>query len=1058
MSGASEHTPLREDLPSLGVRRPLLTLVLNLMIVIAGIAAWLGVEVRELPDVDRPVVSVSARLPGASPETMDAEVTSILEGAVARVSGVRSISSSSEENSARIRVEFKPGTSMEEAASDVRESVNRVRRLLPTRVEQVVVTKSDSNASPIVRVAAVSDTLDTQSLTRRLENEIVPEFRAIPGVADVQLYGTRERQLRVMVDPLRMASHGLAANDVVTALRNAPFDAPAGSFRSQDQQLIVRAQARAVTPEAIEQVTVRDGVRVGDFADAAYGPADATSFIQLDGRRVTGMGIIRQAQSNTIEISQAVRHTTDRLNRGLTDIRLIVSSDDAEFIENSVREVIVSLLLAVAIVVVTIWAFLGSWRATLIPAAAIPISLIGTVAAIWALGFSINLVTLLALVLATGMIVDDAIVVLENTQRRRAQGLHARAAAVLGARQVFFAVIATTMVMVAVFVPISFLPGTAGKLFREFGFVLAIAISISSFVALSLVPALASRLLPNAREPSALRRPFVRVGEALARFYGRALDAVLGAPRTVFGVALLIALAAAWSYGTLDRELTPSEDRGMIRISASGPDGVGLDYMQKQADAIEAVLQPYLADGRIRSLFTIVGIYDPNRIWMAARLQPWDEREWSQQQLIRELRPKMARIPGANVSVYGPSGLSVGSGVATGIRAAITGPDYQRIFTVAQEFTRRVNTDLRGLSNAEQSYDPTQPQLLVDIDRERAAELGVPLDELGQALRAMIDGEELIDLSIDDQAVPLRIEARPGAISGPNDLRNIFVRARDGGLVPLSSFAQLREQGVAGELDRYGQRRAITFTADLAQGYPLQSAVDDLRALAREVLPPDTGLVLLGDAATLDEATDEINLTYAIAFVVVLLALIAQFESIASAVVVMTVVPFGIAAAIFALLISGVSINLYSQIGLVMLIGLMAKNGILMVEFADQLRSQGLKVREAITHAARVRLRPIAMTMFSTVVGGLPLVLASGAGAEARIAIGWVAFGGLALAAVFTLFLTPVVYLGLARFAKPRSDEGRRLVEEMRHAQGVPDLGEGADVPGVAQRSAGTAR
>lgn len=1029
----------REDLPSLGVRRPLLTLVLNLLIAIAGIAAILAVEVRELPDVDRPIVSVTAQYPGASPETMDAEVTRIVEGAVARVSGVRSINSSSEENSARIRIEFNPGVDLNEAAADVREAVSRVQRQLPDRVEQLTIVKADENADPVLRVAAWSGQLDAEQLARRIEQDIVPELVSVDGVADVQLNGARQRQLRVMLDPARLASHGLAVSDVAAVLRDAAFDVPAGSYASRQQQLVVRADASALTAEAVGAIVVRGTVRVADVARVTFGPADATAFVQLDGRPVVSLGVIRQAQSNTIEISRGVRAAVERLDARFEELELRVTSDDAVFIEGSVREVLITLAITVGIVIATIWIFLGSLRATLVPAAAIPVSLIGTVAAIWALGFSINLVTLLALVLATGLLVDDAIVVLENIQRRRAQGLQAHAAAVLGARQVFFAVVATTAVLVSVFVPISFLPGTAGRMFREFGFVLAVAVCISSFVALSLVPSLAAKLLREApREPTGLRARLAGAGRRVARGYGRSLDAAMAAPWLALAVAVVAAAGAALVFRGLDQELVPPEDRGLILVSATGPDGAGLSYTQRQADRIEEVLRPYVERGEARSLLTIVGRWDPNRAFLIVPLAPWDERGRSQQDLIAELRGAMAEIPGATVSVFGRSSLGTGGGRG-GVQVALTGAEYAQIHPAAREFARRIEAELPQLSNAEISYQPTQPQLAVEIDRRRAADLGVSLDDLSLTLRAMVNGDELVDLSIADEAVPIVLESRPGAIRDPGDLLQLRVRAGDDRLVPLAALVRLREEGVAAELDRYAQRRAIEVEADVATGYPLQAAVEDLRRLAREALPEGIEMSLLGEAATLEEASRDVLFTYGIALLVVLLVLVAQFESIASALVVMAVVPFGLAAAVYALGLSGVSLNIYSQIGLVMLIGLMAKNGILMVEFADQLRNEGRAVREAIREAAEVRLRPIAMTMISTVLGGLPLVLASGAGAEARNAIGWVIFGGLALAAVFTLLLTPVIYLGLARFSAPRTGAAERLADELEAARDVPD-------------------
>ncbi|MGD8429702.1 MAG: efflux RND transporter permease subunit, partial [Ectothiorhodospiraceae bacterium] len=520
--------PPAEGLPALSIRRPVLVLVLNLLIALAGLAAIVAVEVRELPDVDRPIVSVRAEYPGASPETMDAEVTSLVEGAIARVSGVSRIQSSSEENNARIRVEFAPGSDLDSAAADVREAVSRVERDLPEDVERLTVYKADQNADPVVTIAAVGNNIPTETLTRVVEKDVVPELIAIDGVADVPLFGDRRRVLRVVVDPLRLTSYHLSVTDVANVLRNAPFDVPAGSFSSDDQELIVRADASAVSPEQVEDIIVRGTTRVGDVAHVYFGPEDAESYVRLNGRPVIGLGVVRQARSNTIEISEGVSRALERLNRRLEGVHLTVTSDAATFIRGAVREVLISLLVTVIIVVTTIWLFMGSLRTTLIPGVAIPVALIGAVAAIWLFGFSINILTLLALVLVTGLVVDDAIVVLENIQRRRGQGLGARAAAVLGTRQVFFAVVTTTAVLVSVFVPIAFLPGTAGRLFREFGVVLAVAVAISSFVALSLVPALAARI-PDAG-PGRENEPLVRLGVAIARAYAASLRRALDHP------------------------------------------------------------------------------------------------------------------------------------------------------------------------------------------------------------------------------------------------------------------------------------------------------------------------------------------------------------------------------------------------------------------------------------------------------------------------------------------------------------------------------------------------
>ncbi|WOJ94653.1 efflux RND transporter permease subunit [Congregibacter variabilis] len=1021
----------RNDLPALGVRRPWLVAVMNMLIAIAGLAALLAVEVRELPDVDRPIINVRAQLPGGSPETMDAEVTRVLEGAVARVSGVTDIRSSSEENSTRIRAEFRPGYDLDRAATDVREAISQTARNLPDDVEQLAVYKADEDAEEVVRVAVLSTRYNEETLTRIVEQDIVPAFLALPGVADVPLFGSRKRTLRVILDPLRLTSYGLTVSDVAAVLREAPLDVPAGSFRGGDQQLLVRADASVVTEEQVANTIVTGTVRIGDVADVAFAPADAESIVRLNGQRVVGIGVVRQAGSNTIEIAAGADRAIAELNARFDDLTLQKISDNAIFIRGAVKEVLLSLFLAVMVVVATIRVFSGSWRLTLVPAIAIPVSLLGTVGAIWVLGFSINILTLLALVLATGLIVDDAIVVLENVQRRRRQGLGANAAAVLGTRQVFFAVIATTVVLVAVFVPIAFLPGTAGRLFREFGLVLAVAVAISSFVALSLVPAAMARLGDSTE--GAFDRKMRKTGTHLQNFYIRSLNKVLAHPWSVLVLCLLAAAGSGALYLQLDQELLPSEDRGEINIFARGPDGVGLPYMGRQADRMEDVLLPLVKSGEIKSLYTVVGRYDPNLVFISAPLADWDERARSQQEIAAEIAPILRNLPGAGPRVYSGNSLNL-RGASGGLKIVLTGNDYGRIYAAARDYADAIRERLQSVSGPRVGYQPTQPQLSVRIDRRRLADLGVSLPELAETLRAMIDGLDVIDLNIEDQAVPIMLESGARAVNDPGDLTNLYVRAGSGALVPLSSVVEIVEEGVASELERQSQRRAIEVDVDVAQGVAMQTAVDELRDLAMEVIPEDIEVLTRGEAATLEESNRETLLTYGFALLIVFLVLVAQFESLTSAIVIIAVVPFGLAAAILALFLTGTSLNIYSQVGLVMLIGLIAKNGILLVEFADQLRDEGRKVRDAVAEAAAVRLRPIAMTLVSTVLGALPLIISSGPGAEARSAVGWVVFGGLGLTALFTLYLTPVLYLGVARFARPRSHAAQALDAEMRDA------------------------
>ena len=795
------ESELKRGLPELGVRRPWLVLVMNLLIAICGLAALMAIEVRELPDVDRPVVSVNAFLPGASPETMDAEVTRLLEGAAARVAGVININSSSEENSSRIRIEFRPDIETDQAANDVREAISRIERDLPEALERLSVFKADEQAEEIIRVAIRSQVYSEEELNRIIEQDIVPRFISLPGVADAPLFGSRKRVLRVILDPLRLTSYGLTVADVAAVLQAAPLDVPAGSFRAGEQQLLVRADAAVTKEEDIASLIIRDEIRVGQVAKVAFSPEDSTSFVRLNGERVVGISVVRQAGSNTIRIAEGVRAAVRDLNESMEGIQLEISSDDAVFIQGSVREVITTLLISIAVVIGTIRLFTGSMRLTLVPAIAIPISLLGTLAASWALGFSINILTLLALVLAAGLIVDDAIVVLESVQRKRAEGAGPSNAAVVGTRRVFFAVIATTAVLVAVFIPIAFLPGTAGRLFQEFGLVLAVAVVISSFVALSLVPAVMSRLATT----SPRDRRVSQWGDQLAALYHHSLKRVLNIPRRTFLVFLVAGGAAAALYTSLDQELLPREDRGKIYIFGKGPDGVGLNYTERQADRMENILMPLLDRGEIVALYSVVGRWDPNIVFMVAKLADWSERERTQQEISAELKPLFAEFPGMTTRIFSANSLNLRGASNGGLSVALLGTDYDELYAAARAYSEAIRSQLDSVSRPRIGYDPSQPQLSVEIDRERASDLNIPLEDVAQTLRVMVDGSRIVDLNADDQTIPIILEAGSDKIRDPSDLVNLYVRTRNGALVPLSSIVQLDERGVAGQLDRREQ-------------------------------------------------------------------------------------------------------------------------------------------------------------------------------------------------------------------------------------------------------------
>ncbi len=1024
---------------ALFVRRPILAFVLSALIMIAGLASLLGVEVRELPNVDRPVISVTTDFSGASPETVDQEITARIEGAVGRVAGVRAISSSSRFGRSRITLEFSESADIDVAATDVRDAVARIANALPDGAETPRVIKADADAQPVMRIAVTSGSRNAQDLTRIVNDQIADRLISVEGVADLQIYGDRSPIFRVDIDMMELASRGLTLADLRRTLADVAFDAPAGDLRGERQAINVRTTATVASPPAFEALVIRDGVRLGDVARVTLGPAPNESILRANGETGLGLGIVRQATSNTLAISSGVQAAVETLRESLPeDVDIFITSDDAVFISGSIEEVLKTLALAVAIVVLVIFVFLRDLRATMIPALTMPVALVGTLAAIYLVGFSVNILTLLALVLATGMVVDDAIVVLENIVRRRSEGMGARAAAVLGTQQVFFAVVTTTATLAAVFIPLSFLPGQAGGLFREFGFTLAIAVGLSSVVALSLCPVLASRVLTAHNEGADKTSGggfFGWLGDQLARAYGATLRVALDNAAVIVVAAVLFAATAALVAGGIRQELTPPEDRAAALLSVSAPQGVSLEYTASKMREIEALMQPLRDSGEITNLFSITGTGSNARGFMVMTLAPWSERTRSQQQIVGDINAALRGVVGVRAFAIQPNSLGI-RGAGRGLSFAITGNDYAQLANVAEELVAQMQQN-PAFGQVRLEYETTQPQLFIEIDRTRASDLGVDITGLGDALRAVLDGRSVGTVFIDDTSYDIQMLSTATPVNDPGDLENVFVQAGGDQMIPLSSFVRLEERAIAPELSREGQNRSVAITAGLTDGFPLGSALAEVQRLSADVLGAENQIVPLAEAATLDETSAGLILTFGFAILVVFLVLSAQFESFVSAVVVMATVPLGIACAIFALLLSGVSLNIYSQIGLVMLIGIMAKNGILIVEFANQLRDKGQTVRDAIIDASTIRLRPVMMTMVSTVLGGLPLIVSSGAGAEAREALGWVIVGGLGLATLSTLYLTPVAYLLLARFTSPKAEEERRLIRELDEA--LPD-------------------
>ena len=1018
------------------IKRPVLAIVLNLLVVIAGLAAFRGIEVRELPNIDQPVITVRTNYTGATPDTIDKEVTSIIEGAVARTPGVVSIASTSSPGQSQVTIQFDQKTNIDVAANDLRDEIGNLRTL-PTdsNFTPPTIVKADANSDAIMRLAVTSDTISIQDLTQVVNDVIITRLASVDGVADVQVYGDRSPILQILTDPNKAAAHGLTVGDIANALSTVTLDAPAGKISDPNRTLLVRADASAQSAAEVAAIRINPQTTVGDVADVVLGPADATTSLQINGKTGVGLGIVRQASANTIDISKGVRAALVDLQGSLPKgVNLQITSDDATYISGAIYEVVLTLLIATAIVIGVIYLFLRSVRVTFIPAVTVPIALSGTLAAMWVAGFSINILTLLALVLSTGLVVDDAIVVIENISRQRALGLGPRAAAVYGTRQVFFAVLATTATLAAVFIPISFFPGVTGSLFSEFGFVLAFAVTLSCFVALTLSPMLASRLISDDEihhHHNPVGRAVMAVGERAVKLYARLLDAALAAPVVVIVAAVIFAGVAFAGFQLLPSELTPAEDRGQIPISISVPQGSTVNYAADQIKLIQKAAMPLLKSGEAASMFTIA-TGSGSGGFMFLTLAPWDQRTRTQGEITAQLNRALQRIPGVQIFARSSNSLGIRGG-GQGLQFAITGTDYDSLSATASKLQAAMEKEpLFG--TVQVNYNTTQAQVSVDIDRQRASAAGVAVGDISNAVQFLLGGKNLGNFYIGNDAIEILATVPDGMIQDPNTLDNMQMRTSTGKMIPLSSLVTFKETAVAPSLPRQDQRRAIPMGASLAPGVDLRQAMNALQSIAATALPPNVGFVYTGEAKELNSATNGVIQTFVFALLIVLLVLAGQFESFSSAFILIATVPFGLAAAVFAMLLTHGSINIYSEIGLVMLVGLMSKNGILIVEFANQLRDAGQSVHDAIRNSALIRLRPVVMTMIATVLGGLPLVLRSGAGSEARHALGWVIVGGLGIATLATLFLTPVVFSLLARFAKPRVAEEQRLERELKEA------------------------
>jgi multidrug efflux pump len=1022
------------------IKRPVLAFVISALIVTGGVIALLDLPVRELPDVDASVVTISTRYTGAAPSIIDTGITEVIEGAVAQVDGVKSIQSRSREGSGRTTVIFEADKNIDAAAADLRDAVGEVAGDLPDDAGEPGVVKADTDSQPIMRLSLISPNRPPSELTDLAERVIVDRLSTVTGVGDVEISGQRRYAIRVWLDSGAMAARNLSVGEVQQALRRANIELPSGRLEAGQRQLMVRTDTRLRDLEAFRNLTIAESggypIRLNEIARVEYGVEDDSTRVRFNGSNSVNLSIIRQSRANTLAVSSGVRAEVEHIKTLLPeDVEFIVATDDADFIQAAVNEVVKTLLIAVAVVVLVIFAFLYSLRATLIPAITIPVAVIGSFILLSALGFSVNLLTLLALILAIGLVVDDAIVVLENAQRRVDRGEQSLAAAFLGTRQVTFAVLATSAVLIAVYVPLSMLGGDVGKLFREFGLVLAAAVVISTAVALSLTPMLCSQMLGRSTQAGIAVRLAERCFAALERAYRRLLAILLKMPLVVITIAMLLSALSITLYRSLPQELVPKEDRSVFFISARAPEGATLDYTDAGIEKIEQVLQPLLDNGEARRVVSIVGSRNrPNRAFVVIGLHLWQQRERGQEEIIRSLRSDLNTIPDLRAIPISRStlGRSVGS---QAIRFVVGAPNYESARAWSEAIVARAQEN-PGLTNLDTDYESKQPTLQVEIDRAMADQLGVPVERIASTLQTMLASREVTTYIDRGREYAVIVQAKDVDRRGPQDLQSIFVRAdKSGRLVPLSAVVKLSEGTSPLELRRFDRLPSVTVEASLSGDYDLGQAISYLRRIAEEELPIEARTGFTGAAEIFLETSGSLYFVFLFALLIVFLVLAAQFENFVHPFVILLTVPIGITGALLALALTGNSINLYSQIGCVLLIGLMAKNGILIVEFANQFRARGLSLHEAILDGASQRLRPILMTALSTILGALPLALASGAGAESRTAIGVVVIGGLGLSTLITLFLTPVLYELAGRFTKPVNAMQQRLNEQLAQAE-----------------------
>jgi multidrug efflux pump len=1002
------------------VRRPVFATVLSLLILLVGLVSFDRLQVREYPRIDEPVVTVATRLAGASSEVIESQVTKPLEDSIAGIEGVDIITSISRQEQSQISVRFKLEKNPDDAAAEVRDRVARVRGRLPDSVDEPVISKVEADASPTIWLAFTTETLSPLELTDLITRVVKPRLQTVTGVADVLVRGEREYAMRVWLDPDKLAAYAVTVQDVEEALRRQNLEVPAGRIEGQQREFSVTAQTDLTTPEQFGQVALRQvsgyTVRLRDVARIEQAAASERSSVRLNGQRSVSLGVIRQATANPLEVAAGVRDFLPRLQQDLPEgVNVQVANDNSVFIDRSVKAVYATIVEAVVLVALVVFVFLRTLRASIIPLITIPVCLIGAFALMSAVGFTINTLTLLALVLAIGLVVDDAIVVLENIYRRIEEGMEPFAAAIKGSQEVGFAVVAMTLTLAAVYAPLAFTPGRTGRLFIEFALTLAGAVIISGFVALTLSPMMCSKLLRHNPRPSRFDRGMERALVVLTHGYARMLAWTLRHRWIVVLIMVASGAASGALFTSMRSELAPLEDRGVVLVNVNAPDGSTLAYTEKYMLEIERIGRSIPEFDRV---FVVAGNPTVSQGISFMRTIDWDARQRSTLELARELQPRLAGLPGVSAFPITPPSLGQGFRERSVNYVILSSDSYENLNRVAQQFVEAMNRH-GGFVQPDTDLRLNKPEIYLEVDRERAADAGVSVDQVARAVETMLGGRKVTRFKRDAEQYDVIVQTDASARARPDDIERLYVRGRDNRMIPLSSLVSVHEAVSPRELNHFNQRRSVSITANLVPGFALGEALEFMDATAEQLLPVGYATELNGVSREFRASSGALGLVFVLALLFIYLVLAAQFESFVDPFVILLSVPLSMVGALAALKFSDGTLNVYSQIGLITLVGLITKHGILIVEFANQQRQQALGVMEAVQRAAALRLRPILMTTGAMVLGAVPLALATGAGAESRQQIGWVIVGGMSLGTLLTLFVVPTMYTLFARRSTP---------------------------------------